>query len=358
MLKVYSPILKWKAGEQKALELLSDDVQEKLIPIIEIPPIDWDFDQDSPKKTIDEHLFGLGTSLHISWRQSTPLLIDIPYLEPLDRLASGQHPLSFTLDEIRKNGLSAIPVTSSDKDIEYHQEAAAGHVTDGLGVAIRIKESDFDDMQYNIDSILSVLKIDVSKIDLIVDYGYVEPETKVRTTLFLTGLLNSIPYLDEWRSLTLNGTAMPKDLSDVGRDTIDEIERSEWIIWKKLLQNNQLKRMPNFGDYAIANPAPFEADPRLIRMSANIRYTGDDKYIIFKGRDLRKYGHGQYFTLASQVINHDEYRGTAFSAGDYYIEEVGLRRTNKSGSPTTWRRAATNHHLTLVVTELSNVSLI
>jgi len=186
----------------------------------------------------------------------------------------------------------------------------------------------------------------------------VEPETRVRTTLFLTGLLNSTPYLNEWRSLTLNGTAVPKDLSDIGRDTIEEIERSEWIIWKKLLKDNQLKRIPNFGDYAIANPAPFEADPRLIRMTANIRYTGDDKFIIFKGRDLRKYGYGQYFTLAAQVMAHTEYRGSDFSVGDYYIEEVGLQRVNKPGNQTTWRRAATNHHLTLVVTELSNVSLI
>lgn len=340
------------------MELLSDKVQERLAPIIEIPPIDWDFEQDSPKKTIDEHLLGLGASLSVSWRQSRPFFIDLPYLEVSDRLVSGQHPLSFALEELRRDGLFAIPVTSSDREIEYHQEAAAGHATDGLGVAIRLKESDFDNMQHNIDFMLSILKIDVNSIDLIVDYGYVEPETRVRTTLFLTGLLNSIPYLNEWRSLTLNGTAVPKDLSDIGRDTIEEIERSEWIIWKKLLKDKQLKRIPNFGDYAIANPAPFEADPRLIRMTANIRYTGDDKFVIFKGRDLRKYGYGQYFTLAAQVMVHTEYRGSDFSVGDYYIDEVGSQRVNKPGSPTTWRRAATNHHLTLVVTELSSVSLI
>ncbi|WP_272942337.1 beta family protein [Paenibacillus elgii] len=98
------------------------------------------------------------------------------------------------------------------------------------------------------------------------------------------------------------GTAMPKDLSDAGRSAIDDIERSEWLIWKRLVQSRQLSRTPSFGDYTIANPAPFEADPRLIRMSANIRYTGDDKFIIFKGRDLRKYGYGQYLTLAAQVV--------------------------------------------------------
>lgn len=112
------------------MELLSDEVQDKLAPIIEIPPIDWDFEQDSPKKTIDE----------VS-----------------DRLVSGQHPLSFVLEELRVNGLFAIPVTSSDRDIEYHQEAAAGHATEGLGVAIRLKESDFDNLQHNIDCMLSIL---------------------------------------------------------------------------------------------------------------------------------------------------------------------------------------------------------
>lgn len=353
----YVPILKWKQGEQKALEVIPSNLKMRMMPLLEIPPIDWDFDQEAPKKSIDDHLSGVGLSVKTSWNLTKSLFVDLCYIEPSDRLFSGLHPVTFTFDDLRRNGVIAIPVTGTDRDTAYQNEVTQVHIKDKLGVAIRIKESDFDDLQKNIDNLLSILRIEKKYVDLIIDYEYVEPTTRTRTVLFLTGLINSIPYISEWRTLILSGTSMPKDLSDIGRNSIDEIERSEWVIWKKLVTGKQLLRTPEFGDYCIANPAPFEADPRLIRMSANIRYTGDDKFIIFKARDLRKYGHGQYFTLAAQIVAHKEYKGPLFSVGDHYINEVASHTANKPGSPTTWRRAGTNHHLTLVATEVSTFSV-
>ena len=42
-----------------------------------------------------------------------------------------------------------------------------------------------------------------------------------------------------------------------------------------------------FGDYAIAHPIPTELDPRTMRMSASIRYTTSDEWLILKGRNVR-----------------------------------------------------------------------
>lgn len=52
----YVPILKWKRGEQVGLELISDTAKEILTPLIEIVPPPYDYNNDRPAKTMDEHL--------------------------------------------------------------------------------------------------------------------------------------------------------------------------------------------------------------------------------------------------------------------------------------------------------------
>ena len=352
----YVPVLKWKQGEQKALETLTPTIKRGLTPLIEVAPIDWDFDNGTYKKTIDEQLDGFGEIMSRSWGMDGAIFVDLLHIEPNDRMENGQHPLEFTLQELRSRFIKAIPVTSYERDVEYNKEVALAHQIDGLGVCIRLVEEDFDNLQVRLDALLHSLQVAPSEVDLVIDNNHVDPNSRTRTTLLLTGLINNITYLQEWRNIILCGTAIPKDLSEIGADNVGEIERTEWLIWKKLIQSNHLTRNPTFGDYGIAHPEPFEADPRLIRMSASIRYTGEDKFIMFRGRDLRKYGYGQYYQLAAQIIAHPEYSGPAFSAGDQYIYDVA-NQVGTSGSPQTWRRTGTSHHLTYVVNDLSNVFL-
>jgi Beta protein len=52
----YFPILKGRNGEYGALEALSTTTKAYLSPVIEIPPIDWNYAANQPLKTIDQHL--------------------------------------------------------------------------------------------------------------------------------------------------------------------------------------------------------------------------------------------------------------------------------------------------------------
>ncbi|UMY55382.1 MULTISPECIES: beta family protein [Paenibacillus] len=352
----YVPVLKWKQGEQKALEELPISIKEATSPMLEVPPIDWDFENDTPKKTIDEHLQKVGETLSRSWGSDSPFFIDLYYIDSTDRLANGQHPLSFVLQETRTRGLNAIPVTSTNRDVAYQAEVRSAHQQDQNGICFRLKEEDFGDLQNNIGSLLTQLSVNPSEVDLVLDYEYVKPDERVRTMLFLTGILSSIPFLNQWRRLVLCGTSFPSDLSSIDSNSIGQIDRAEWLIWKRLIYSGSIERVPSFGDYAISNPAPFEADPRFINMSANIRYTGDDKFIIFKGRMIKRYGGNQYYQLASQVVTHPEYSGPNFSAGDQYIQNVA-NNTDGPGNATNWRKTGTNHHITYVVNELATVTL-
>lgn len=349
------PILKWKRGEQNALETLDAPIKESLTPLIEIAPIDWDYELDQPKKTIDEHLRGIIDTFTRSWNSERPFFLDMLWIDPAERMEDGEHPLTYILQNARENGINIVPVTDLRRDEAYQQEVRKALDEGKLGLCFRLTDDDFEDLQTNIEHLLSIFEVSPPEIDLLIDYKYTNPSEKNKTYLFLTGLLNNIPYCLEWRNIILAGTSMPADLSEIDSNTIGEIERSEWIIWNRLLNNiNKFERLPIFGDYVIANPEPFDADPRMIRMSANIRYTSGDRFIIFKGLQVRRYGSNQYHLLADQLVQHPEYRGPSFSAGDRYIYDVA-NNENGPGNATKWREAGTSHHLTLVVNDLASL---
>ncbi|MEK8212582.1 beta family protein [Paenibacillus sp. FSL L8-0463] len=352
----YVPILKWKQGEQTALNLLPKFIKESITPLIELPPIEWNYEKEQPKKTIDKHLNGIGDSIDKHWGKQQAFFIDLLYIKENDRLQNGEHPLQFVLGDLRQKKVVGIPITSVERDVAFQTEIIEANRIDNLGVGIRVREEDFGDLKTKIDHLLAILNIAKCSIDLIVDFEYIDPNTNIRTTLFLKEFLNNIPYLNDWRNIIFCATSFPKDLSEVQRDSIEVIPRSEWIIWKDLIKTENIIRKPVFGDYTIANPSPFEADPRVIKIPASIRYTGDDQFVVFKGKNLRKFGYEQYYDLAAQLVDHEEYKGPTFSAGDQYAYVVASK-SDKPGSPTTWRRAGTNHHIVQVATELSNLLL-
>ncbi|KGE17553.1 beta family protein [Paenibacillus wynnii] len=352
----YVPVIKWKQGEQKAIECLSDESKSIITPLIEVAPIDWDFDKGQPKKTIDGHLQKIGESLRQCWNNDGEVYIDCLWIDQEERMADGNHYLSHILNSGREHSVKMVPVLGTDKDTEYQSAVVNAIQIDNLGVCFRLVGEDFENIGKNITDLLSIVQLEPEMIDLIIDYGYVNPAERTRTYQFLHLLLNSIPVVDRWRKVVLLGTSFPKDLSDVDADSVDTLERSEWLIWKRIISNRPI-RLPVFGDYGISHPDILEADPKFLRISANIRYTADDKFIIFKGRWLRKFGYDQFYSLANLVVNHREYYGSNFSEGDKYISDVASG-DDGPGNLTNWRKVGTNHHLAVVINELANLSLI
>jgi hypothetical protein len=116
----------------------------------------------------------------------------------------------------------------------------------------------------------------------------------------------------------------------------------------------KIRWLPTFGDYAIAHPLLVEVDPRLMKMSAQLRYTTDTAWLVFKERNVRDYGFEQFKGICTALIARPEYKGAAFSWGDNAISECTLTSSGP-GNATTWRRIGTNHHLTMVTDQISSV---
>lgn len=352
----YVPIIRWKRGEQKALEYLEDSLKYTMTPLIEVPPIDWDFQNEEPKKTIDEHLEGIGDTIKKSWNHNGAIFIDAYHvcLEDIELMSNGQHPLEYIISEAHNKGITAIPVTGIKRGRNYQNAVKQLVETYKNGYCLRLEDDDFEDIEQSLNIIGETLDIDYNEVDLIIDYKYIDPKYESRIERLILGTIYEIPLLSSWRTFTICGTAFPKNLSDqISTGTDGDIRRSEWQIYKKIITKN-LNRIPAFGDYIITHPEYLEIDPRFMQMAANIRYTTEEDYLILRGHSIRLKGWGQIVDISKRLVSNDQYSGKDFSYGDHYIYKCSLG-DESTGNAETWRRVGTNHHLTLIINQLSNL---
>lgn len=77
----YYPQLKWKPAEYESLMLLDQTTLSGFTPIITIPDIDWDYENECYKKSLSSYLSDFGINLAASWKANRPVLLDVKYLE-------------------------------------------------------------------------------------------------------------------------------------------------------------------------------------------------------------------------------------------------------------------------------------
>ncbi|RZU42420.1 beta family protein [Edaphobacter modestus] len=355
---IYVPILKGKEGEYAALEALATEIKDQILPLIEIPSIPWDFASECPAKSLDDHISGIPDKLKRACG-TTPFYLDLPWFDGDETLANGMTALEAILTKGRELGLEAIPVIYRASSEAYLSAAKAHSSETGSGICVRLLVEDFDEdvpIEKEVDRLLTAASPEGDDVDLIVDLEDLGVNTGTKA-LVARSIFTMIPREVSWRRMTLAAASFPEDLSDVSAATIVKLPRHEWDLWKTLQKRPGALPRPDliFGDYAMAHPvAKTNIDPRTMRMSANIRYTAVDDWLVIKGRNVRKYGFDQYFELCRLLVSRPEYSGRNFSWGDSYIAACA-EATLGPGNATTWRKVGVNHHITLVTTGLASL---
>lgn len=347
----YLPILKGKLGEFKALKCLELSAKKKITPIIEIVPVPTDFDTDEPSKTIDEHLSSLPDRILQYWGKDQVIYVDGYMIMSEHQMLNGVHPMVSIFEELGKRMINSIPVTGNDRDQEY--DVAISHIVSDYknGLCFRLFYDLSVDINSEIDRLLTLYKLQTNEVDLIIDLRSIEKNEIDDLYDITIEALSRVPQLEDWRSLILSCSGFPINLSEIPRDQIKLISRKEWLLWQSIVQESGIKRIPSFSDYAISHPEILEIDPRIMSVSAGIRYTGNEVWYIYRGKSVNIYGYEQFFDLSETLINSSEYCGQEHCFGDKYIFECGTNR-EKTGNHTTWRQVGTNHHISSVVDQL------
>lgn len=351
----YVPTVLTKRGERNALLDLEPSVVPMITPLFEVAPIDWDFELGEPAKTIDAHLATLGPDLASCWRGSRAF-IDMTFIEPDERMADGSHPLDWLVRSASAAGSVLVPTVSPGRDAAYRTAAAACVARDGRGACARLGVSEWPSSVGTapLERLLDELGLEAAEVDLVLDLGD-EVSAAALAIAAVRSELAALPHAGSWRSVTVSGAGFPKDLSGVARG-LSLVERTEWLVYQSLLAGPPLAVVPQFGDYGIAHPDPtVDVDPRVLSISAALRYTVADAWLVAKGQLFKGQGGSGQGGAAAVPVAASIAADTRFSGADHCAGDAWIASPGTGGNPEKWRRVATNHHLTLVAQAVANL---
>jgi len=351
----YIPCLRWKQGEYQAISHLTPSVRDMIKPLIDVAEIGFDFEEGEDSKSIDEHLKLFAKRVRKKWGIEE-CYVDMHLIDAYQRMANGNHPVSFVFDDLRLQGVHAVPVTGINQDSQWQDAIQKAVDQDGHGFCFRITLEDAlkPALGTLLNELLQKYGMQAEQCDLIIDEKGPNYEPLDGFVGLLETIIKNLPHLNQWRTFGLIGISLPASMSTLGSGT-SVIPRYEWQSYKKLIV--QLKslgiRIPCFGDYAINRPEVSKVDQRFMKTRANIRYTINNGWLIVRGQNIRDFA--EYKDLCSAIVSSKFYNGSGFSVGDKYIIDCAQGNA-KTGNHTTWRWVGTNHHLTSVAQDVANLA--
>jgi hypothetical protein len=351
----YVPILLTRMAERTAIAKAPAVVRDALTPLFVVDPVNWDYDNKKPKESLASHLAKRPKQLRAAWDK--PAFVDLLLLADDGPLPGGAHPLFWLTQEARAMGLPLVPAVSPTRSVPYRTAIAAVVARDHLGVCARLAPAEWPiNAPGALTSMVDELGIEPAEVDLMLDLGFDASDLAITA---LRQQLAVLPKLHEWRSLVVASAGMPKAMPQGAK--IHELPRHEWLRYQSLLQTPPVPaRIPTFADYCVANPDPnLDLDPKLMSLSASIRYTTGDNWLIakgklFKGSGGSGLGSAAMAPVATKLRAHAAYLGDGHCGAETWLAAVAGGTTN-GGNPTTWRREGTLHHLTVATTQLATL---
>lgn len=333
----YLPILRARWGAFQAIGELSPIARSRLTPLFDVPV-------PTPKngKTLETYLAERAKGIHQSWGQERPVYVDIHDL-PLDlRTSSGAQPIAYLLDVLRMNGSLAVPVTGTEADRgrDYLTAVNAIVARDRRGACLRLAEDDLVEphlLQTGIAGVLELLKIEPSKLDLVLDIRYIGNRSPDSLQAILFEALQVIHRIGEFRNLAVAGSSVPQAL---GKNTLGKIHRErriEYGLWTQLATalSDQMTIVP--GDHGVLY-AHYVPPASFVRVPPRIRYTTASDHIFYRAKS------GEYAEICKQLVSSQDFAGESFSAGDHRISQCAKDAADP-GTASGWVASDTNHHL-------------
>jgi len=342
----YVPVLKAKRGEKAALQRIQPSARKRITPLIQIV--------ERSDKPIDAHLKTCFSKLGISLSGYTRCFLDAQELA-----SDGPEGARRVFERAFEEGLPFTPVTG----VTRIADVAAAMAYRQNGLALRLTRSEFESgsLESLVEDFLDSHALAASDVDLIVDLGAVTEMIAAGVSALTEAFLADVPRPQEWRTMTVSACAFPISMGDVARHSHDFVERADWLSWRDSLHSNRhvLQRLPTFSDYAIQHPAGVEGfDPRIMQVSAAIRYTTDTHWLLVKGESTRSTRPGEQFPeLATRLVYghlHRYFAGANHCSGCKSIKDAADGEPGY-GSAEAWRRLGTIHHVSEVMLALDSL---
>ncbi len=168
--EVYVPVLSWRMGEYQALKYLKECEKDKVMPLIVIPEVEFDFETKQQKKTIDEHVRDLSKRFIAKWDNRLAWLA-LHNKIASEKMNDGSHVMDYVHNGMRLNQARTVPVVTleSNRDTITAVVRVLGQDELGGGIRIRLENlmaPDIEDQIIKLSTDLSLLPEDT---DFIID---------------------------------------------------------------------------------------------------------------------------------------------------------------------------------------------
>ena len=343
----YVPVLKVKRGEKRALSELHSDLKHRVMPLLEIVELT---DSD---KMLNQHLDTAFKDLASSVESYPRCLLDCRELLSDWPQASEEIFLRAMWQD-----MAFTPVTGVSRNAD---DIASAMNYQGNGMSLRLTRDEFEDGLFpdDLNRFIDNHKLVPEDIDLIVDLGPVDSLIAPGVANLASAFLNAVPCHDKWRTFTLSACGFPFSMGGVRRNSNDFSQRVEWIAWRDSLYQHRhsLQRLPMFGDYAIQHTSGVEGfDPRTMQVSASIRYTWSDRWLLVKGESTRVRTPSIQFPELATILVYGSLQQYFYGAdhcnGCLSIQNCADGQPGH-GSAEAWRRYGTIHHITRALEDLA-----
>ncbi len=349
---LYTPILKGSECDIKALGRIPRFFSDRVLSLVELLPPDEDESLELCCALFADRL-----------RKFCPIQtvsVDLHAIAPNESTKSGLWGTgSFVLEEmfgyLRGIGVRFIPVFGFDHEPELWDRIAHVAREGGGGITFRLRIDDLEAGEDTLSLVIDLIDgagINAEQTNLILDLGSLR-ELDVAEISRLRDRVQDFAdaafAARSFRVISVVGSSMPKDVSDVPEDHMASIERRELLLWLDAYTSLRGKPL-SFGDYGIVHPN-FSLKNPATNANAKIRYTRGRHHHIFRGRSLKKFSYKQYYSLASRVVRSQHFLQSDYSFGDDYVWRCS-KEENGTGNLGTWVEVDMNHHMVYVADHL------
>ncbi len=352
----YVPAHRWRQGEYQALLKLAPAVKDRVMPLITIPPVEFDFELWQPKKSVHEHVHPFAGRYLKKWG-SRPAWIALDETIASARMDDGAHPFDYAFDALRPHGAVVVPGLPLAADSDMMNAAARATAKDGQGAAVLLRLEDLmaGNPRKAIVNFAAGLGVGLDELDVIIDLRARNFEPYTAFASALLAALKKLGNLYEVRNLVLLSTAIPESFARLAKGS-DEIPRHDWLFFKALIAAMPTgMRRPIYGDHTIVHPEFTAMDMRKVKAAGKIVYTTPNTWATRKGGAFRD-NPAQMHDHCNKVVTEPTFafRGAGFSYGDKYIADCAKKAESPSNL-SRWKDVAINHHITTVADDLATL---
>lgn len=328
----YYPILKWKKGEQGALKNLNIS-SKNFFPILEVVE----------ECSADDFFLSLSNCY------SSPVYFDV------NRLDSDC--LTDFIECSHKNNISAFPVLYIDTLFQNPSLELPQTFAVKIPTPVDFEGPSFEEIidflsQYNNHT-----------INLILDGGEVltSRDSNNIYEAYYRSISNNLEKLSKFENIIVCLTSFPIQLTIESGEDIS-FKRYDILIFKKLLdtfKTSSLAKKIHYSDYGVTKFTGSEWDFSKMRYGVlpKVKYTTNTHYIVKKGERNHRYQTytRSYIDICKELVQSSYFFSAEFSYGDKCIYDKATSISATPGNSQQWVTYCANHHLAVLMEQLSSL---